>query len=160
VTADRLVRVGRVGRPHGIRGEVTLLPDLDDDRLFTVGSVFSVDGRQDALEIATARRHRQGWLLGFIGVDDRTAAEELRGTVLNVAADDSVPAGHSDLIGRQVRDVDGAVLGAVVAVEPNPAHDILVLEGDVLVPAPFVRSVDDDHVTVEVPEGLLEINDP
>lgn len=161
MSSDRRVPVGRVGRPHGIRGEITLLPTVDDDSLFAAGTVFEVgDDAGDVLEISTARRHRQGWLLGFVGVHDRNAAEQLRGTVLQVRAAVATSASHTDLVGREVRDMGGMVLGTVVAIDPNPAHDILVLDGGILVPAPFVRAVHDDHVTVDVPDGLLEINDP
>jgi 16S rRNA processing protein RimM len=56
-----------------------------------------------------------------------------------------------------VRDRAGALLGSVVAVEANPAHDLLVLDGGALVPMVFVVSSDEGVVVVDPPDGLLDL---
>jgi 16S rRNA processing protein RimM len=148
--------VGRIGRPHGVRGEVTLVPLVDDDdnEHFAVGSVFHVGS--GSLEISASRRHRQGWLLRFVGVESRDDAESLRGTVLSIdEADEN--AEQVDLVGLEVRDRAGTLLGSVLGVEPNPAHDILVLADGVMIPMPFVVGVSPGVVTVDPPDGLLEL---
>jgi 16S rRNA processing protein RimM len=152
------LEVGRIGRAHGLRGEVgvTLITDRLD-RL-GAGSVLYVDDR--ALTVAAARRHRDRWLVRFEGVDDRNAAEELRGLVLTGEARPSA-AGElwvHELIGAPVRDRSGAELGHVTAVEANPASDLLVLEDDVLIPMVFVVERGPDGVVVDPPEGLLDVN--
>jgi 16S rRNA processing protein RimM len=62
-----------------------------------------------------------------------------------------------ELIGSAVVDTDGSALGRVVGIEANPAHDLLVLDTDVLVPMVFVVEHRDDVVVVDPPAGLLEL---
>lgn len=124
------------------------------------GAVVHAGARE--LVVATARPHRGRWLVRFEGIDDRTAAEGLRGTVL-CAVPLPAPAGADELwvhqiVGAEVRGPDGRLLGTITAVEPNPAHDLLVLDDGTLVPAVFV--VDHHHgvVVVDPPPGLLDVN--
>jgi len=153
---DRL-EIGRIGRPHGLRGEVTVLAVTDRAERFEPGSRLFTANR--VLEVVEARRHREGWIVRFAGVDGREAAEGLRGLELSAP-----PLDHPDddsywvheLVGLVVRDADGTDLGQVVAVEANPAHDLLVLDTGHLVPMPFVRGVERD-IVVDLPEGLLEL---
>lgn len=121
------------------------------------GSVLHHDDR--LLVVASARRHGDRWLVRFEGIDDRDAAEMLRGAVL--AADPLPP--DDDLwvhkvVGAEVRDRAGVPLGRVVAVEANPAHDLLVLDDGALVPAVFVVDHGVEVVVVDVPPGLLDVN--
>ena len=146
--------LGRIGRAHGLKGEVqvTLMSDLD--ARLAPGSVLEGDGGE--LIVATSRRHQARWLVRFEGIEDRTAAEGLRGTLLTteVDVDEAQP---GDLVGREVVERDGTSHGHVAAVQANPAHDLLVLEDDTLVPVVFV--VDDSdpaRLVVDVPEGIFE----
>jgi 16S rRNA processing protein RimM len=132
---------------------------LSSDRLERVapGAVLYADEEQ--LVVATSRKHHDRWLLRFEGIDDRTAAETLRGAVLT---GDPLPRAEDDLlvndvVGAEVRDRSGTVLGRVVSVEANPAHDLLVLDGGVLVPAVFVVDTEPGAVTVDLPDGLLDL---
>jgi 16S rRNA processing protein RimM len=148
-----LLEVARVGRAHGIRGEVavTLISDRDD-RVVT-GAEFVTD--VGTLRVDSARRSGKGWLVHFAGITDRTAAEALAGTVLRAEADaDAEGIWVHQVIGLGVVDQTGTPRGRVVAVQQNPAHDLLVLDDDVLVPAVFIVSID-EHITVDVPEGLF-----
>jgi len=134
---------------------------LSSDRLERVaaGSVLYVDGQE--MVVATSRRHQDRWLVRFEGVDDRTAGERLRGAVLTgdpIARTDEDDLRVGDVIGAEVRDRNGAVLGRVIEVEANPAHDLLVLEGGTLVPAVFVVDHEPGALVVDVPDGLLEVN--
>ena len=134
---------------------------LSSDRLERVaaGSVLYVDGQE--MVVATSRRHQDRWLVRFEGVDDRTAGERLRGAVLTgdpIARTDEDDLRVCDVIGAEVRDRNGAVLGRVIEVEANPAHDLLVLEGGTLVPAVFVVDHEPGALVVDVPDGLLEVN--
>ena len=63
-----------------------------------------------------------------------------------------------ELIGAAVRDAAGHDLGRVTAVEANPASDLLVLDGDVLVPMHFVVDQGPGFVVIDPPEGLLDVN--
>lgn len=129
------------------------------DERFTPGSVLYAGDR--ALVVSSARRHRGRWLVRFGGVDDRTAAESLQGLTLTGDALDTLADGEHwvhETIGRDVLDRDGRVLGHVVAVEANPAHDLLVLDDGTLVPMVFVVDDDARGLVVDPPEGLLDVN--
>jgi 16S rRNA processing protein RimM len=150
-----LLEVGRVVKPHGMRGEVAV--ELVTDRLerLRAGSVLMTDGGD--LRVASSRPHGGRFLVTFVGVGDREGAERLRGVVLRAEAlaDPDVLWVH-ELIGATVVDGAGSRLGTVVTVEANPASDLLVLDGGGLVPVTFVRSVGPGRVTVDVPDGLLD----
>jgi len=149
--------VGRVGRPHGLKGEVVV--DLVSDRTerLDVGAVLVGDGAR-RLTVLASRAHQGRFLVFFEGVADRAGAEALRGTTLRAAPlQDPGTLWVHELVGAEVRSVPGAVLGRVVAVEANPASDLLVLDNGGLVPLRFVV----DHrpgvdVTVEIPDGLFD----
>jgi 16S rRNA processing protein RimM len=150
------LEVGRVGRPHGLRGEVAVTFSTDREERHLPGAVLYVDER--ALVVETARPHQGRWLIRFTGVTDRDAAIALRGARLHAP-----PLDHAEdelwvheLVGAEVVDTAGRGHGHVVAVEANPAHDLLVLEDGTLVPVVFVVDHTPGRVVVEPPAGLLE----
>jgi 16S rRNA processing protein RimM len=148
-----------VGRAHGLRGEVSVTLTSDRSERVEPGAVMHA-GERD-LVVATSRPHRGRWLVRFKGVEDRTEAEALLGAVLTAAplassGDDELWV--HDLVGAEVRDGSGQVLGRVRAVEPNPAHDLLVLDDGTLVPAVFVVEHTPGMVVVDPPQGLLDVN--
>jgi 16S rRNA processing protein RimM len=154
------LEIGRVGKAHGLRGEVVVDAISNRDERFLPGSVLYDSEHSARLTIATARRHQNRWLVRFEGIEDRSAAEALRGTVLVGDALESLPEHEvwvHELIGSSVCDRDGTDLGAVVAVEANPAHDILVTEQGVLIPIVFVVEQGEGRVVVDLPEGLLSL---
>ncbi|HEX4489788.1 MAG TPA: ribosome maturation factor RimM [Acidimicrobiia bacterium] len=152
------LEVGRIGKAHGLRGEVVLDAVSNRDERFQPGSVLYIT--DEARTIATARRHQNRWLVRFDGVDDRTAAEALRGALVTGdpldASDDGVLWVH-ELVGARVTDRAGTDLGTVTAVEANPAHDLLVTDGGVLIPIVFVVEQAAGRVVVDLPDGLLEL---
>ena len=164
--------VGRIGRPHGVRGEVTVEVRTDDpDQRFVPGADLLTDppGR-GPLTLAAARWHREILLLTFEGIGSREVAETYRDTELLVPIADlpelDDPEAYYDhqLVGLAARLTDGSVLGEVVAVRHEGA-DLLVVHrpggGEVLVPfvAAIVPTVDLDggYLVVDPPEGLLEL---
>lgn len=133
-----------------------MVPTTNVPGRFDAGAVCYCEGRR--LEVASCRPHRGAFLVRFVGVDDRAAAERLRNRVLTADALPEPPPGEvwvHEVIGAEVRDAAGRVLGRVVAVEANPAHDLLVLDGGGLVPMVFVVETAPGVVVVDVPEGLL-----
>jgi 16S rRNA processing protein RimM len=152
------LEIGRIGKAHGLRGEVVVDAISNRDERFLPGSVLYLSGAATA--IATSRRHQNRWLVRFDGIDDRTAAEALRGIVVTGVALESLPENEvwvHELIGAAVSDRAGTDLGTIVAVEANPAHDILVTEEGVLIPIVFVVERDAGRVVVDLPEGLLQL---
>jgi 16S rRNA processing protein RimM len=158
---DRLV-VGRVGRAHGLRGEMAVRFTSNRPERSALGSVLYAGERE--LVIDASRPHQGRMLVHFAGVDDRTAAEALNGVELTAAPllgdDAELPEGEvwiHELIGAEVLDRSGATVGCVVAVEANPAHDLLVLDGGALVPMVFVVEQRDGAVVIDPPDGLFDL---
>ena len=178
-TSDQLL-VARIGRAHGLRGEVTVQVHTDDpEGRFVPGSSFATEAQPGSgvprtLTLRSARLHREIWLLGFEEVPDRTGAESLRGTRLFIDAaeaaagnDDDEEAWYEDeLVGLTAVDPSGRELGTVAGLDLGPAQDLLVLRlvsgEEALVP--FVEAivpevdVEGGRIVVDAPPGLLELN--
>lgn len=110
------------------------------------------------LHVVTSRPHQGRHVVRFEGVDGRDAAEALRGVELRAAPMHVEGAlWVHELVGARVVTVTGRRIGTVVDVEPNPASDLLVLEGGALVPVRFVTAFE-PHVlvTVDIPDGLVD----
>jgi 16S rRNA processing protein RimM len=171
-----LVTVGRIGRPHGIRGEVTVEVRTDSpDLRFAPGSVLATEpARVGPLTVAAARWHSGRLLLSVEGVHDRTGAEALRGVVLSSEVpDDEIPEDPEEFYDHQLRGlaastVDGVDLGTVDDVIHLPGQDLLSVlrEGgrEVLVPfvAEFVPEIDVEggRIVLDLPDGLLDLDLP
>jgi len=158
VSETSRLEVGRIGRAHGLRGEVSVTLSSERPERLTRDSVLYVDDR--ALVVRSARPHSGRWLVCFEGIEDRTAAEALLGLVLT---GDPLPTEDGELwvhelIGAAVHDRDGREVGTVTAVEANPASDLLVIDDDVLVPMAFVVEQAPGRVVIDPPEGLLDVN--
>jgi 16S rRNA processing protein RimM len=173
VSTDRTtVVVGRVGRPHGVQGDVSVEVRTDEpERRFTEGSVLLTDRASVGdVTVERARWHSGRLLLHLIGFDDRSAAESLRGMLLSVDVDPSDLPDDPDeyydhqLVGLAVVDVSGVAIGEITQVS-HGAQDLLVVHrvdgGEAMVP--FVRElvpeVDLAHgrVVTDLPEGLLDL---
>jgi len=153
------LELGRVGRPHGVGGEVVVTMRTDRSERTATGAVLYAGER--TLVVESARPHQGRWLVRFEGVTDRNAAEELRGAMLTGEPLDDPGEGRvwvHELVGAEARDVRGQALGHVTAVEANPAHDLLVLDDGTLVPLPFVVESEPGVVIVDPPDGLLDVN--
>lgn len=154
-----LLEVGRIDKAHGVRGDVVV--SLVTDRLERLepGAVLTTD--QGSLTVVAARPHQQRFIVSFAEIGDREAAAERRGDVLRAEPlDDPDELWVHDLIGRTVVDGHGQVLGAVDAVEANPASDLLVLDTGALVPLTFfVAYGDGATVIVDPPPGLLDLSE-
>jgi 16S rRNA processing protein RimM len=158
------VAVGIVGKPFGIRGEVYVTPDPDLGHDFAPGTSYPLtDGRR--LIARSSHVHGNRRLVAFRGVDDRDAAEALRGAVLMVPRDalvlDDGARWTTDLHGREVRDPSGTVVGVVGGFLDGPAHDYLVVErrGAEAVLVPLVAALVDlsgEAVVVRAIPGLLD----
>jgi 16S rRNA processing protein RimM len=166
------VVVGRIGRPHGVRGEVTVEVRTDDPgERFVPGAVFRTEpASRGPLTVTGVHWHSGTLLLRLAGVEDRDAAEAVRNTELLVEVADlpalEDPDSYYDhqLVGLAARLPDGTALGEVTAVR-HEAQDLLVVRrvegGDALIPfvSAIVPTVDlaGGFVVVDPPEGLLEL---
>ncbi|GAB3702969.1 ribosome maturation factor RimM [Mariniluteicoccus flavus] len=142
------VIVGRIGRPHGIRGEVAVEPRTDEpDRRFSPGAVLREEGGRRTFTVAATRWHSERLLVTFEEYADRTAVEGVRGVLLvAVAAADEVPEADDEfydrqLVGLTVLTAAGEVAGTVRGVV-HLAQDLLEVDtpGGVRL-VPFVEAL-------------------
>jgi len=158
VPADGLLEVGRIGRAHGVKGDVLVHLTTDREERVAIGSRLRAGERW--LTVTAASRSNDRWRVHFEGVDDRTAAEALSRLVIAAEPiDDPDEIWVHQLIGAEVIEVSGTSRGHCVAVIDNPAADLLELDSGALVPASFVVSVADGIVTIDPPAGLFELDD-
>ncbi len=171
----RLV-VGRIGKAHGLRGEVTVEVRTDDpETRFAPGAVLDADPPQRGpLTVESGRVQGGRLVLRFAGVEDRTAAEGLRNTLLSVETDPDElpddPAEYYDhqLVGLRVVTVDGREVGTVAEMLHLPTQDLFAVKRpdgrEALIPfvEEIVPEVDlhERTVLVDPPPGLLELTDP
>jgi len=165
------VVVGRIGKPHGLRGEVTVDVRTDEpERRFAPGSTLRAEpppgsaSSLRSLTVAASRRHQSVLLVTFEELTDRTTAEGARGIVLHA----TIPAGASpddpdeyydhQLVGLAAYDVDGTALGSVVGLVHGGAQDLLRIDTpdgrEALVP--FVKALVPE---VDVAGGRVVIAD-
>jgi len=156
--------VARIGRAHGLRGEVVLDVRTDDpERRLAPGAVLrTVPPGAGPLKVLGTRRHNGLTLARFAQAPDRTAAEALRGVelVVEVGASEEDEAWYPhELVGLEARGTDGTVLGTVEGVEHLPAQDALVLRetGGARTLVPFVSAIVPE---VRVAEGYLVLDPP
>ncbi len=173
------VVVARIGRPHGVRGEVSVQLRTDDpERRLAAGEVLVTDPpAAGPLTVRAARRHGDGMLLVLAGVGDRDDAEALRGVLLLAEtgdpggdgdnAEDAEPDAWTDaeLVGLAAVTVAGLPAGVVVGVRHGAAQDLLEVRqpsgADALVP--FVRAIVPEvdvaggRLVLDPPGGLLDV---
>jgi 16S rRNA processing protein RimM len=146
------VKIGRVGRPHGIDGSFVVEQASEDARWWQVGSRFLADG--ESVEVVGARRASGRPVV-------RLDRDVERGTTLEVERSDLPPTAPDEyytfqLIGLEVVEENGRVLGTVADVLPGVANDVLSLDGGVLLPMveDCVRSVDLEAGRIVVATGF------
>ena len=165
-SAPSRLLAAEVGKPHGLAGEVYVVPISDDPARLKQGSVLL---REDGttLTVEAARRHGNRLLVRFAGVTHRDEAEELRGPLF-VSSADARALGEDefwphDLVGCEVVLPSGDVAGRLKEVAPGAAHDLLVVDtprGERLVP--FVKDIVTEvapaerRIVIAPPVGLLD----
>jgi 16S rRNA processing protein RimM len=148
--------VGRVIRPHGLRGELVVEILSDAPERFGPGVELAAGDPESSqplrqLEVSAARLHQGRMLLTFEGVEDRDAADPLRGSLLSIPAEAARELADDEfwrhqLVGLDVVDQHGDHRGVVSDVLPGAAHDLLE-----------VRRPDDRKVLVPAVAALVEV---
>jgi len=165
----RFMVIGRVTRPHGIRGEVSVevLTDFPE-RFDTIDVVYLGDALEPkAWQVRGSRWHKDRVLLTLEGCKDRTTAGTLRGLLVQVPIEEAMPLPEDEyypyeLVGLDVVTVEGEELGRLSDVLFTNANDVYVVlgpRGQILLPAiaDVIERVDLDQgqMVVRLMEGLV-----
>lgn len=164
--------VARVGRAHGIKGEVTVEVRTDEPELrLAPGAVLATDpAAAGPLTIATGRVHSGRLLLRFEGVTERNGAEALRNTLLIAEIDpEELPEGEDEYYDHQLLDldvvtVDGTEVGRITEISHLPSQDLFIVEraDGTEVMIPFVGEIvveidlEEQRAVVNPPPGLID----
>jgi 16S rRNA processing protein RimM len=164
--------VARIGRAHGIKGEVTVEVRTDEPELrLAPGAVLATDPPSAGpLTIASGRVHSGRLLLRFEGIDDRNAAEALRNTLLIAEVDpDELPEEEDEFYDYQLIDLDvvtedGVSVGRITEISHLPSQDLFIVErpdgGEVMIPfvAEIVTEIDleEQRAVIAPPPGLID----
>lgn len=156
-----LLEVGRVDKPHGLRGDVIVTLTTTEDVRVASGSHLLAGDREVVVAASTPHQHR--WIVRFEGFDRREDAESVVGCTLRAeplgADHDPEALWVHELVGAPVVEVDGTQRGVVDAVQENPASDLLVLDSGSLVPLTFVVDrTPEGAIVVEAPAGLFDLD--
>jgi 16S rRNA processing protein RimM len=170
---ERLVVIGEITRPHGLRGEVRVVPMTDrPERFEGLSDCVLWDASRDEREtrrITTARRHGHVVVLALAGCTSPEGAEVLRGRLVTVPESQALPAppGHFypwQLEGAPVVTEDGREVGRFAGVQPSPGQELWIVRADGrehLIPAVPEIVLDVDvaarRVVIRPPEGLLDL---
>jgi 16S rRNA processing protein RimM len=158
------MKIAELGRPHGLRGEITaLLHGVSGEELAAIATLRMrrADGSEVQVRVESGRPKGSGWILRIDGVEDREGAELLRGAVILAPPGDLPEAAPGewwidDLVGLEVVSDDGARLGRLVEVWTMPANDVYVVrsaEGEVLLPA-----IEEVIVGVDLEKGTMTVH--
>ncbi|WP_329123490.1 ribosome maturation factor RimM [Streptomyces sp. NBC_01465] len=164
--------VARIGRAHGIKGEVTVEVRTDEPELrLGPGAVLTTDpAATGPLTIATGRVHSGRLLLRFEGCTDRTAAEALRNTLLIADVDpEELPEEPDEYYDHQLMDLDvvladGTEIGRITEITHLPSQDLFIVErpdGTELM-IPFVEQIvteidlEEQRAVIDPPPGLID----
>ncbi|MEL5954649.1 ribosome maturation factor RimM [Streptomyces sp. CLV115] len=164
--------VARIGRAHGIKGEVTVEVRTDEPELrLGPGAVLATEpAGAGPLTIETGRVHSGRLLLRFEGVRDRTAAEALRNTLLIAEVDPAeLPEDPEEFYDHQLMDLDvvladGTGIGRITEITHLPSQDLFIVErpdgSEVMIPfvEEIVTEIDlaEQRAVIAPPPGLID----
>lgn len=169
---NEMFTVGRIVNTHGVKGEIKVMPTTDDPKRFKkLKNIFVERKTMESYEIESVRFHKDFVLLKLKDIEDMSAAELLKGSVLKIDRKDSLPLKKdeyyiSDLFGLEVYTEDERYLGKFVDIIETGSNDVYVVRKqdrpkDLLLPAikQVVKNVDIEaqKMTVHLLEGLEEL---
>jgi 16S rRNA processing protein RimM len=152
-----LLEIGVITKAQGLKGEVLVHLFTDRHERMAAGSVLQT--ARGPLTVVWAKPHQDRWRVQFEGIADRTKAEAMARTILLAEPIDDPDAFFvHELIGSEVVTSIGERIGIVEAVEANPASDMLVLDGERLVPLVFITERRPGQLVAELPHGLFDLD--
>lgn len=163
----RFLIIGQIVKPHGVRGEVRVIPHTDQPERFEwLDEIYVGDTDPQPLPVESVRYHQEFVLLKLVGYDDRDAAETLRDAWLQIPAEDALPLAEGEyylyqLVGLDVYSDQEEYLGKLVDVLETRANNVFVVRsaaGELLLPdtAEVVLAIDfgNGRMTVHLLPGL------
>ncbi|HEY2805588.1 MAG TPA: ribosome maturation factor RimM [Gemmatimonadales bacterium] len=176
LSAPTHLAVGLLKKPHGVKGDVLILPLTDvPEQVFTEGRVLAVLDKQgrttgNELVVVKSRAYHRAWLLHFKGIETREAMDSVKGRVLGIQVGEARPLSEGEfylheLVGMAVELKDKSPVGTTHSVYEAPQGLLLGVRSETgkehLIPfnADMVRRVDrgERRITITPPEGLLEL---
>jgi 16S rRNA processing protein RimM len=164
---EQRISVGKILGPHGVKGEVKVLPLTDFPRRFQKNKMFWIDSVQKKMQVETVRTQGAFLLMKFIGIEQREDAEKIKNALIQVEHSETIklPPGqyyHFEIMGLKVFKKNGEFIGRVQEILETGANDIYIVERDdkekLLVPAlkKVVTEIDiaNGLMVVELPPGL------
>ncbi|MBD3288816.1 16S rRNA processing protein RimM [candidate division KSB1 bacterium] len=170
VQKKEFISIGAVTKAHGIKGEIGVKPLTDEPEQFTlIKSVYlNINNSRTLVEVEKVRLQQNFIILKLAHINDRTAAEQLKGALIEREISELRELEDNeyyvfDLIGLEVKDLDGNLIGELVDVMILPANDVYVIRGgekEFLVPAiqDIVKKIDLDRneMLIYPMNGLFE----
>ena len=169
IKQDDVYKIGRIGKPHGIKGELTMM--VEDDVLDRVEGeylILLIDGILVPFFIEDYRfRSEQSALVKFCDIDTQERASELTGCDVFFPrslsdSDDTDTLTWQEAIGYQVADDNsGKTLGTISYIDTSTANTLIELDNGMLIPAAYeiIKDINTEQrlITMSLPEGLMEI---
>ncbi len=157
---DHYLRIAKCGRAVGLKGEVAFWPISNIEERYQPGNFF-IDSLNVEYVIEKIRKNKDHYVAKFEHINDRDQAErivnvELFAEPLEDAVLDEGEYFIHQLVGKNIVDQDGVPRGTATGVVANAASDLLENDQGDLIPFRFIESVDDETITVDVPEGLFD----
>ena len=152
--AEELVRVGRVGKPHGLDGSFFVENASEDAARFAVGASLRLDG--EPAKVVASKRSRGRPVIRLDREAERGAELAVPRRELPAPAEDEYY--EFQLVGLSVDEEGGRALGRVTSVQPAPANDVLELDSGVLLPlvGACVLEVDLDAGRILIAQGFAD----
>jgi len=161
-TGPRFLVIGRVLKPHGVRGEVRVSPQTDlPERFGWLKVAYLGDEEPQPVQVEGLRFHKSLVLLKLAGYDDRNAADSLRGMLIQVPLEDAIPLEEGEyflyqLIGLTVRTDSGELLGELVEIIETGANNVFMVrgpQGEILLP-----DTEDVVTQIDFDSGLMVVH--
>lgn len=169
IKQDDVYKIGRIGKPHGIKGELTMMVEDDVfDRVESEYLILLIDGILVPFFIEDYRfRSEQSALVKFCDIDTQERASELTGCDVFFPrslsdSDDTDTLTWQEAIGYQVADDNsGKTLGTISYIDTSTANTLIELDNGMLIPAAYeiIKDINTEQrlITMSLPEGLMEI---
>ena len=153
-----LLEVGRVGKPHGVRGDLHVHFTTDRNERWAQGARLWIAGEWRIVHACKAQVDH--FVCHFEGFDVREESARLtNATIFAEPIDDPEAMWVHELIGARVLESNGTERGTCIAVLDNPSGPIMELDSGALVPAIFITNLDEGVAVVDVPDGLFELGE-